>query len=235
MNHCVPRTASIMRTRVIGVMALVAALFLGPATASAILVTFEEGVGNDQGVINTQYTGITFQSATTGQPWQYADATSNNWQVSSWPTKQQWSGGYYWINDLVGAFTTTSGDNGRVAFDNQDASFVQINYSCNDTFYLEAYDAGGTLIDTDSGAANLRYNNGNESGPGTLRVDAPAGQSIAYVDVHDTGNYWVVDNMSTDATGIIGPGGAIPEPMTMLAVGLSITGVAGYIRKRRTA
>ena len=38
-----------------------------------------------------------------------------------------------------------------------------------------------------------------------------------------------------DLTYPAAPGGAIPEPMTMLAVGLGITSLGGYIRKRRRA
>ena len=50
----------------------------------------------------------------------------------------------------------------------------------------------------DTGEANLRYINNNESGPGTLYVEAPAGEVIKYVTIHDTGNYWSVDNIIVD-------------------------------------
>ena len=44
-----------------------------------------------------------------------------------------------------------------------------------------------------------------------------------------------VDNFSPMVLGsnVTAPPGTIPEPMTMLAVGLGITGLGGYIRKRR--
>jgi hypothetical protein len=179
---------------------------LGAGTAGAVLVTFEEGLGNNGAEINTQYSGITFQSATSGIPWYYADATTGLYNTSSWPSGQQWNTGEYWINDSVCAWTTESGEDGKIAFDNQDASYVQLNYSSNGTFYLEAYNAGGVQLDTATGEANLRYAHSNPSGPGTLQVNAPPGESIAYVLVHDEGNYWVIDNVATDAGGIQVPG-----------------------------
>jgi len=116
----------------------------------------------------------------------------------------------------VAAWTDDTGGNGKVTFDNQDATFFQINYCSAGMLYLEAYDADDNLLDTDSQPANRRYLEGNASGPGTLRVDAPVGEQIAYVIIHDTGNYWVVDNIETDATGIEGPDPVVPEPCTFV-------------------
>ena len=46
-------------------------------------------------------------------------------------------------------------------------------------------------------------------------------------------NQGMGDDFSLEFTG--SGGGAIPEPMTMLAVGLGISGLGGYLRKRRRA
>jgi len=211
---------------------ILAVCVLGMAIpAGAITITFEEGLGNDAGQINVQYTGVTFTGATTGESWLFADATSDNYNASSWPSGQEWGGGFYWMNDYVGAWTAESGGDGKIMFDAADATYVQLNYCSAGPFHLEAYDAGDNLLDTAMGSANRRYLEGNESGPSTLRVDAPSGQSIAYVMVHDTGNYWVVDNVATDATGI----GVIPEPLTLLGLGLAVAGVGRYLRRRRFA
>ncbi len=71
---------------------------------------------------------------------------------------------------------------------------------------MEAYNSSNQLIGSASGPGNLRDFNGNENGPGTVRVDAPVGQTIAYVLLHDTGNGWCVDNLVTDAGGVVTPG-----------------------------
>jgi hypothetical protein len=208
--------------------ALAILVFAGPAMA--ITITFEEGVGKDYTAINIQYTGVTFIGATTGESWVYLDSTTGNWQISSWPSGQvMGGGGYYWINDYAAAFTTESGGSGRVNFDAQDATFVDINYCSAETFYMEAYDASDNLLDSTSGPANRRYLEGNENGPGTLSVTAPVGQTIAYVMVHDTGNYWVVDNLVTDATGIT----VVPEPVTATGLLLGVGCLARYVRRRR--
>lgn len=41
-------------------------------------------------------------------------------------------------------------------------------------------------------------------------------QYIAYVMVHDSGDYWAVDNFMTDATGIVTPIPTVPEPTTFV-------------------
>ena len=123
-----------------------------------------------------------------------------------------------------------TGNDGVIAFDNQDATYVELGYCSSSELWLEAYDAGGNLIDQDSGLANLRYTNSNESGPGTLRVDWDGSNYIAYVNVHDSGNFWVVDNIQTDASGIvINP---VPVPGAIALSGLGV-GLVNWLRRRR--
>jgi len=217
----------------VSVFLIVAVLLLGGTTAQAVItnITFEEGLGLNGTAINTQYTGVTFQGASSGIPWVYGDATTGGYNVSSWPSGQQWGGAWYWINDQVFAWTTSQGNDGKIAFDSADASFVQLNYCSAYPFYLEAYDSSNNLIDSDSGPANRRFLEGNELGPGTLRVDAPVGDSIAYVMVHDQGNFWCIDNVSTDASDI----GVIPEPASLIIWSL-LAGAAltiGWWRRKR--
>ena len=54
------------------------------------------------------------------------------------------------------------------------------------------------------------------------------GQGWPEFDEVRLGTQWV------DVTGL-GASAPIPEPMTMLAVGLSVAGLGGYVRKRRRA
>lgn len=201
------------------------------APAHAILITFEEGLGNDQGMINNQYAGITFQSATNGDPWLYLDHATGNYNTSS--TNGSGSGSY-WIHGNVAAWTDVSGDDGEIAFNNADATFVELAYSSYGAFYLEAYDINNVLLDSDTGPANT-----GGGAPGTLQVNS-ANADIAYVRVHDSGNYWVVDNISTDATGIKGgdiKGGDVPEPASVIVwLCLGTIGITlGWYRRRRAA
>jgi hypothetical protein len=193
-------------------------------------MTFEEFLGYDTAPIATFYSGLTFQAASSGQDWVASDVTTGNYNASSWPGGQQWGTGEYWMYDDVAAWTGVAGDNGRVSFNSSDATFVELGYGANSSLYLEAYDSAGTLIDSDTGPANLRYTNNNPNGPGTLRVDAPSGQYIAYVLIHDTGNFWEVDNIRTDASGIVTP--STPAPGAILLAGLG-TSMVGWLRRRR--
>lgn len=171
-----------------------------------LFVTFEEGLGHNGEIINTQYEGITFQSAGSGIPWAYGDITTDLYNVSSWPDGTVYNSGDYWMNDLVFTWTTESGSDGKIAFNEQDATYAEINYCSNSDFYLEAYNADDQLIDSAVGPPNLRYTHSNEDGPGTVRVDAPAGETIAYLLLHDSGNYWCVDNLLCNPGGVSAPG-----------------------------
>ncbi len=199
------------------------------AVASAdITMTFEEFVGFNGSPISTFYSGISFTAATSGQEWVAGEAQYYN--TSSWPSGTSYWGGDYWVYDDVFAWTESSGGDGKIAFDDKNATFVEIGYCSYSAFYLEAYDEFNNLLDSDTGVANLRYTNGNESGPGTLRVDS-LGTGIAYVLVHDSGNFWCIDNVRTDATGIIIPP-SVPAPAAILLAGMG-TGLVGWLRRRR--
>ncbi len=203
-----------------------------PVLADTVM-TFEEFLGNDTAPVSTFYSGITFRSGYSGSDWVARDATTGSYNISSWPSGQAWGSGEYWIYGNVGATTALdySGNDGIIAFDSKDATFVELGYSSGSDLYLLAYDSMGNMIAQDSGPANRRYIEGNGFGPGTLRVDAPAGTYISYVDVHDTGNYWVVDNIRTDATGIvIHP---IPGPSAIVLGGLGMS-LVSWFRRRKT-
>ena len=211
-------------------------LLVGVSAASAdTLMTFEEFLGHDATPISTFYSGVTFQSGHGGSDWVARDAATGNYNVSSWPSGTVLGGGgQYWNCGFVAATTALdyTGNDGVVGFNNGDATYVELGYSSGNTLYLEAYDTSNALLDSASGPANLRYLNGNENGPGTLRVDAPAGQYISYVYLHDTGNFWCADNIRTDASGIV-INNPIPAPGAILLGSIGVS-VVTWLRRRRT-
>ncbi len=95
--------------------------------------------------------------------------------------------------------------------------------------YLEAHDSTGTLLDSDNDMSNLRFWDNNPSGPGTLRLDWDGTDPIAYVLTHDTGNFWIADNIRTDATWI----SVIPAPSAFLLFSIGVS-FAGWLRRGRT-
>jgi MYXO-CTERM domain-containing protein len=200
-----------------------------PALADT-LMDFEFAIGHDATPVSNFYSGVTFTASSTGSPWVFRDATTGSYNVSSWPSGTQWGSGEYWIYDF-GAATTAlddTGNNGRIEFNNGDATYVQLGYSYNDLgqgtpFTLTAYDVNDNVLGQATGGSNLRYTNGNNGGPGTLLVTAPQGQYIKYAIVSDHGNFWVIDNVLTDASGIT------PEPSALVLLGLA--GLAGLRRR----
>jgi len=222
-----------MRNSMTNALAILLLVSVSAASADT-LMTFEEFLGYDTTPISTFYSGISFQSGYAGSDWVARDGATGNYNVSSWPSGTVLgSGGEYWIYGLVSATTALdyTGNDGVIAFDNKDAAYVELGYSSYGPLYLEAYDTSNTLLDSASGPANLRYVNGNASGPGTLRVDAPAGQYISYLYIHDTGNYWTVDNIRTDASGIVM--NPIPAPGAVLLGGIGVSLVT-WLRRRKT-
>lgn len=187
-------------------------------------LNFEWGLGQNQQQIQSGIPGLNFASDMF-----YADATSNNWNFSSYDLGLAWNSGEYWINGNVGAHASSNGI-GRIDFANADGSYFRTAYTAGSTLYLEAYDVSNNLIDVASGAANRRYLEGNTNGPGYLQVNSGS-NNIAYVVIHDGGYYWVADDMSGDASGVNIPG--VPEPGTMVLLGMGLLGL-GLVCKFRS-
>lgn len=210
-----------MKTLITCIAAVLLLTIVAPATAD-ITMTFEEFLGSNGAPISTFYSGVSFTALGSGDEWVAGDGTTGSYQVSSWPSGAiLGGGGYYWIYGNVFGWTEVSGSGGKISFDNADASYVELGYASGSTFFLEAYDADDNLIDSDNGPANRRYLEGNESGPGTLYVSS-ASHNIAYVLVHDDGNYWCIDNVTTDATDIVVP---VPGAILLGLLGLSAAGI----------
>ena len=188
--------------------------------SDAWVLDFEWGVGHDYEWIASGIPGVEFASDMF-----YADANTGRWNFSSedGPT---WGSGEYWIDGYVGAHASSNGI-GRINFDNQDGSYFTTGYCAGSSFFLEAYDANDNLLDSASGAANRRYLEGNEHGLDYLTVSSVT-NNIAYVIMHDSGYYWVADNMSGDASDV---GPTVPEPATMILLGSGLLGLAAFRRR----
>ena len=65
-----------------------------------------------------------------------------------------------------------------------------------------------------------------------LTINAPTGKYLDYIVLHDTGNYWLADNMSGDASGIPNQ---VPEPGTLMLLGSGLAGLGLFRRKIKKA
>ena len=90
---------------------------------------------------------------------------------------------------------------------------------------VDAYDEYGNFLES-SGWATNNLDTGTMDRLVIWREMA----DISYVVVHDTGDYWILDSMATDAPGVTWP---VPEPSSLLALGGGLIGLGGVFFRRR--
>jgi hypothetical protein len=150
-------------------------------------IDFEEGT--DGAVIYSTIYGVTF-TTTDGQDWLYADWRTGNYN-GPYPNGAYTSNGYFC------AWLGPDQDSGRIDFTEGTATYLSLLTSTSSGVTIDAYDSSDNLI-ANSGWAENNLDTGEMT---RLIVSAP---EIAYVIIHDTGNYWLIDDICTDAGGVRG-------------------------------
>lgn len=184
-----------------------------PSTVFGGFIDFEGGT--DGAVIASTIPGLEF-TTTGGYDWVYGDWTTGSYN-GPYP-----SGDYYSNGDFF-AWLGPVQDSGRIDFTLGTATYLTLWTSTYSGLYLEAFDASDTLLDSVFVANNV--------GTGTMTALTVTAPGMAYVMVHDFGNYWLIDDLSTDAEGV--PGAPVPEPATLILFGTGLSGLALYRRRKQ--
>jgi len=151
-------------------------------------IDFEDGT--DGAVIRSTIPGVKF-TTTMGYDWIYGDKRTGKYNV--YPYGHQG----YECNGNFFAWLGVSGDQGRIDFIGGNATYLSVLTSTYSGLTIDAYDANGTLLNSSGWAGN----NLNTRKFTRLTVYAPG---MDYVIIHDRGNYWLIDDLCTDARGVRG-------------------------------
>ncbi len=146
--------------------------------------------------------GVQF-TTTSGYSWLVGDFGAGGYN-GKYPAGAYTSKGTNW------AWLGTTAGVGRIDFVNGPASSISLLTSALTPVSLEAYDASSNLLATAGPSAN----NTSTGHMDELKITR-AVADIAYVVVHDSGNFFLVDAICTDAPGVGGPtehAGTVPEP-----------------------
>lgn len=105
-------------------------------------------------------------------------------------------------------------------FDNPEKQ-ISMWYTSYSDFTLDAYDVNDNLIATMTGGANYTTN--------SLISISTAGYDIKRLRMHDSGNYFTIDDFTAEF--VSGQPSGVPEPMTLLLLGFGLAGLVTLRRK----
>lgn len=148
-----------------------------------VMMAFEDG--DDGNTIRSSISGMEF-TTTMGYDWVYGDKRTGYYNVDPYGSRAYVCRGnvFAWLGPYMGQ--------GRIDFPFGSASYFSVLTSTYSGLTIDAYDSDDNLIATSGWATNnlwtYRFTR--------LTVGAPG---IAYVIIHDTGNYWLIDDLVTNA------------------------------------
>jgi hypothetical protein len=185
------------------VVVLLASMFAGiapvqhnaVAASSGRVITFEQGVdGRSVSIPDVKLT------TDTGQPWIYGDIRTHKYNAPYPASCADRPGGIakaicdYAVAGNLFVWTGFIGKEGRITFTQRHASYFEVDISTGADLTFIAYDADGNpmvsgFLGANQGTGNLDH----------VRLDAPTGRLIAFIRILGAANFWLLDNMRSDA------------------------------------
>jgi hypothetical protein len=148
-----------------------------------------ELMSNETNLSSNAINGVQF-TTTNGFTWLVGDFGTGYYN-GKYPSGSYTSQGTHW------AWLGESQGAGRIDFVNGTASIFSLLTSDYTPVYLDAYSVNDVLLST-VGPSSINTNTGHMDELKITRDTA----DIAYVIVHDSGNYFLVDSICTDAPGV---------------------------------
>lgn len=143
------------------------------------VMDFEDGT--DAAPIRSTIPGMAF-TTTEGFDWIYGDQRNPRYNVQPAPDPS----GPFASNQNYFAWLGPNQGQGRIDFTDSSFKTVGFSFSSLSPTVIEAFDSDNALIDLDTDSGNLS----------TGRLDRLSVQGeIAHVLVHDTGNFWLIDDL----------------------------------------
>ena len=139
---------------------------------------FENGV--DQLPIRSTIPGMAF-TTTMGYDWIYGDIRTGGYNVNPYGSRA------YECHGNVFAWLGPNQGSGRIDFTGATAGSISMLTSTAYGTYLDAYDSSGNLLGRSFAGGNIYT--------GTMSETKVIASNIAYVIVHDSGNYWLIDDL----------------------------------------
>ena len=159
-----------------------------PVPPGCAKIDFEEGTEGE--VIKSTIAGLRF-TTTLGYDWVYSDIRTGTYNARSL-TDPSVNFGDYVVNGYFAAWLGIYAGQGRIDFILGPASYFSVLTSTYSGLQLEAYDSNDNLVATSGWVEGNLFTY-------TFTRLTVAAEGIAYVIIHDTGNYWEIDDIVTDA------------------------------------
>lgn len=168
---------------------------------------FDNGVNLSSGTI----AGMQF-TTTNGYSWLVGDFATGNYN-GKYPNGGYTSQGTHW------AWLGITQGAGKIDFPEGPASYFSLLTSNNTSVFVDAYSASGEKLAT-AGPASSNYNTGHMTELKITRATA----DMAYVLVHDTGNYFEIDSVCTNAPGTPNTINRVVDQTYYMQTGQRVTG-----------
>lgn len=160
--------------------------------ADDFFIDFEAGINGIE--IESTIPSLKF-TTTSGLNWRYGDIRTGSYNVYPYGSQAYETRGNFF------AWLGVTGDAGRIDFPGGGATYISVLVSTSSGVIIDAYNSRDVLI-ANSGRADSNTNTRTFT---RLTVDAPRGEYISYVIIHDTGNYWLMDELCTNANKAVVP------------------------------